>query len=261
MYLFILYNYKWVYFGVLKRRSLKQPRHYCNSCLRTFYRDQIINQENNQIIIDVETSLAALNFDVIFFFFTWLQTKFSSVGSHLNVSNGTYSAGEHQVTLTTIHCLSLIPNWPLFYSPCRLQDTPGALRGNPSAFSCQLSFIICFHYNLIFSITSHLSLHSSQLKIAIMDISNQVSFGLHSLVCHLFLNPSTCAFAAITTWSVSNLLCFTVRRSALRPVCHHPSLYFTCKAFRKLFLRGLCWLVRYGSAVDGATASLRERMN
>ena len=45
-----------------------------------------------------------------------------------------------------------------------------------------LSFIICFHCDLIFSVTSHLSLHSSQLKIATMDISNQVSFDFHSLV-------------------------------------------------------------------------------
>ncbi|KAA8581475.1 hypothetical protein FQN60_003056 [Etheostoma spectabile] len=40
--------------------------------------------------------------------------------------------------------------------------------------SLQLSFIICFHYNLFFPVTSHLSLHFSQLKIAIMDISNQI---------------------------------------------------------------------------------------
>lgn len=33
---------------------------------------------------------------------------------------------------------------------------------------------------------SSLSLHFSQLKIAIMDISSQVSFDFHSLFCHLF---------------------------------------------------------------------------
>lgn len=56
-----------------------------------------------------------------------------------------------------------------------------ALKRNLSTFSFQFSFIICLHYSLFFPVTSHLSLHFPQLKIAIMDISNQVSFDFHSL--------------------------------------------------------------------------------
>lgn len=124
-------------------------------------------------------------------------------------------------------------NWPVFYFfHCfvhvffKAHHFLSALKRNPSAFSSQMSFIICFHCNLFFPVTSHLSLHFSQLKIAIMDISNQVSFDFHSLFCHLFLTPSTCTFLAITTCSVFSPLYFTVCSSSLCPVYHHPSLYF-----------------------------------
>lgn len=86
----------------------------------------------------------------------------------------------------------------LFYfsllCPCCLHGLNfflSAFKRNPSAFRSQSSLIICSHYDLFFSVTSHPSLHFSQLKIAIMDISNQVSFDFHSLFLstHLCLTP------------------------------------------------------------------------
>lgn len=105
-----------------------------------------------------------------------------------------------------IHCLSLLFTWPkiilvtvlcfishrfalvVFRHHFLLFFNLSALKRILSTFSSQLSFIICFHYGLFFPVTSHLSLHFPQLKIAIMDISNQVSFDFHSLslFCHLF---------------------------------------------------------------------------
>lgn len=71
------------------------------------------------------------------------------------------------------------------------------LNWDSSAFSSLLSFILCFHCSLFFPVTSHLFLHFSQLKIAIMDISNQVSFDFLSLCLLTFVsNPFTRALHA-----------------------------------------------------------------
>lgn len=113
--------------------------------------------------------------------------------------DSSYSAGDRLQT-QWFHCLSLLITWPkiiLVTVLCFISHrfalvvfrhhflllffNLSALKRILSAFSSQLSFIICFHYGLFFPVTSHLSLHFPQLKIAIMDISNQVSFDFHSL--------------------------------------------------------------------------------
>lgn len=53
-------------------------------------------------------------------------------------------------------------------------------------------------------------------------------------------NPSTSAFSTITTWTIPNLLNFTVCWS-LCPVYHHPSFYFLCKALGDCFCVVCVW--------------------